>query len=197
MNASGIILAGGRSSRMGRDKTLLSVEAETLIERTVKELRKVTDEIIIASNQSSKYKLPGTLEVPDLFSGRGPLGGIHAGLTAASHPHAFVVAGDMPLFTADLAEYFLARADEGYDVIAPEIGGSWEPLCAVYAKACLQAIEQYLAAGNRQVYQFYKNIRVLKISERELASIGKPGRLFYNMNTPEDYEALLVIRNRG
>lgn len=197
MAVSGIILAGGRSSRMGQDKTLMSIETQTLIERTVKELGKVTDEIIIASNQSNKYNLPGTFEVPDIFTGYGPLGGIHAGLKAASHPYSFIVAGDMPLFSADLAEYLLNRADEGYDVIAPEVNGSWEPLCAVYSRSCLQAIEQYLAAGIRQVFQFYKNVRVLKIGEQELAGIGKAGDVFYNLNTPEDYETLLAMRKHA
>ena len=192
MAVSGIILAGGQSSRMGQDKTLMSIETQTLIERTVKELRKVSDEIIIASNQFNKYNLPGTFEVPDIFSGFGPLGGIHAGLKAASYPYSFIVAGDMPLFTADLAEYLLTRTDEDYDVIAPEVGGSWEPLCAVYSQSCLQAIEKYLEAGIRQVFQFYKNVRVLKICEQELVSIGKTGDLFYNLNTPEDYKVLLA-----
>lgn len=197
MEASGIILAGGRSSRMGRDKTLMPVEAETMIERTVRELRQVTGEIIIASNQAEKYNLPDTLEVPDIFPGQGPLGGIHAGLKAARYPYAFVVAGDMPLFTADLAAHFLTRAQAGFDVVASQINGSWEPLCAVYARSCLPAIERHLAAGIRQVFQFYKEVRVLKIDEQELAAIGKTGESFYNLNTPEDYQALLARQQRG
>jgi molybdopterin-guanine dinucleotide biosynthesis protein A len=197
MTASGIILAGGRSSRMGRDKTLMLIETDTLIERTVKELRKITDEIIIASNQSGKYNLPGTREVPDQFPGRGPLGGIHAGLKAASYPYAFVVAGDMPLFSVELAAYLLARTDEGFDVIAPEINGSWEPLCAVYSRSCLQIIEQYLEAGIGQVSQFYKNVNVLKIDEQVLAGLCGPGDIFYNLNTPQDYEALLAMKKRS
>ncbi|HWQ76077.1 MAG TPA: molybdenum cofactor guanylyltransferase [Syntrophomonas sp.] len=197
MEASGIILAGGRSSRMGRDKTLMPVEAETMIERTVRELRQVTGEIIIASNQNEKYNLPDTLEVPDIFPGHGPLGGIHAGLKASHYPYAFVVAGDMPLFTADLAAYFLTRAQAGFDVVAPQISGSWEPLCAVYARSCLPAIERHLAAGIRQVFQFYKEVRVLKIDEQELDAIGKTGESFYNLNTPEDYQALLDRQQRG
>lgn len=96
MKVSGIVLAGGRSSRMGQDKTLMSINAETLIERTVRELGNVVDEIIIASNQESKYNIPGTVEIPDVFPGMGPLGGIHAGLIAAKYQFSFVVAADMP-----------------------------------------------------------------------------------------------------
>lgn len=191
MKVSGIVLAGGRSTRMGQDKTLLSINEEPLIERTVKELRKAVDEIIIASNQESKYNIPDTVEIPDVFPGSGPLGGIHAGLLAAKYPRAFVVAADMPFFSAELASYLLSKSSD-YDVVAPEIDHYWEPLCAVYSKCCLQAIEQYLVADIRKVYAFYPSVRVLKVPEKELTGIGKTGQVFYNLNTPEDYKALLV-----
>lgn len=165
-----------------------------MIERTVRELSKVVDEIIIASNHNSKYNLPGTLEVPDLFPGKGPMGGIHAGLLTASHPYAFVVAADMPLFSADLVSYFINRIDMRYDVVAPEIDGFWEPLCAVYARTCLPVIEQSLCADIRNVYGLCQRLRTLKIDERELAGIGKSRDNFYNMNTPEDYRALLAMQ---
>jgi Molybdopterin-guanine dinucleotide biosynthesis protein A len=194
MKISGIILAGGRSSRMGQDKTLLAIEAETLIERTVRELREVTDEIIIASNQKCKYNIPGTIEVTDIFPGKGPMGGIHSGLMSAQNPFAFVVAGDMPFFFAQTARYLIAKIDSGYDVIAPEIDGSWEPLCAVYSKNCLKTIEQFLLDDIRNVFGLYKSVKVLKVEEQELLAIGKSEDLFYNLNTPQDYQAIL---NRG
>jgi molybdopterin-guanine dinucleotide biosynthesis protein A len=190
MKVSGIVLAGGRSSRMGKDKTLLSINAETLIERTVKELSKAVDEIIIASNQECKYNIPGTVEIPDVFPGMGPLGGIHAGLLAAKYPLSFVVAADMPFFTANLAAYLLSKS-KGYDVVAPEISGCWEPLCAVYSRTCLEAIENSLAADVRKVYGFYSNVRVLKVSEEELTNMGTAEDVFSNLNTPEDYHNLL------
>jgi molybdopterin-guanine dinucleotide biosynthesis protein A len=96
-----------------------------------------------------------------------------------------------------LAAYLLARTDEGFDVIAPEINGSWEPLCAVYSRSCLQIIEQYLEAGIGQVSQFYKNVNVLKIDEQVLAGLCGPGDIFYNLNTPQDYEALLAMKKRS
>jgi len=191
LKVSGIVLAGGRSSRMGQDKTLMSVNEETLIERTIKELSKSVDEIIIASNQKCKYNMPGTVEIPDVFPGMGPLGGIHAGLLATRYQYAFIVAADMPLFTADLAEYLLNKRN-GYDVVAPGIGGRWEPLCAVYSKDCLKPIEQNLVAEIRKIICFYPSVRVLKIGEGELRSIGKTEDIFYNLNTPEDYYGLLI-----
>ena len=189
MKASGIVLAGGRSSRMGRDKALLSVDSETLIERTVKELRKSVDEIIIASNNQCKYNIPDTLEVPDIFTDMGPLGGIHAGLLAANHPYAFVVAADMPFFSADLAADFLKRC-QGYDVVVPFIKGKWEPLCAIYSRNCLKPIEQALKNDINKVVRIFPDVKVLKVSEEELARMGSKKQLFCNLNTPEDYVQL-------
>ena len=193
MKTSGIILAGGHSTRMGRDKTLMTVDADTLIGRTVKELGKVVDEVIIASNRPDKYNLPGTIEVPDLFVDIGPLGGIHAGLLAARNQYSFVVAGDMPLFTADLVTCLRERIDESFKVIVPEIEDFLQPLCAVYAKACIEDIEQFLAMGFRSVNSFCQSVRSLIISEKELTEAGleRIKDIFYNVNTPDDYNKLL------
>ncbi|SDE70677.1 molybdenum cofactor guanylyltransferase [Sporomusa acidovorans] len=189
MDVSGIILAGGRSSRMGRDKTLLVYNDETMIERTVRKLRNFVDEIIVASNSTAKYNLPGIVEVPDTYPGMGPLGGMHAGLMAARHQYAFIVSCDMPFFTEELAGYLIKRSAE-YDVIVPEIEGRLEPLCAVYSRNCVKPIEKCLQANVRQVYQFYSEVRVLKIRESELCPVGDLREMFYNLNTPEDVRYL-------
>ena len=189
MGVSGIILAGGRSLRMGRDKTLLLLNNETLIERTIKKLQNVVDEIIIASNQTEKYNFPGLMEVIDTYPGVGPLGGLHAGLMASRHRHAFVISGDMPLFTEELARYLLERR-EGYDVVVPNIQNRWEPLCAVYSKKCIEPIESCLQTNMRNVHSFYSQVKVLKIAEGQLKSIGDLDELFCNLNTPEDFHLL-------
>lgn len=194
MQVSGIILAGGLSSRLGRDKTLLSFNNETLIERTIRVLRDVVDEIIIASNHTSKYNLPGMVEVPDTFPGMGPLGGMHAGLMTAKHEHAFVISSDMPFFSGELVRFLLERRG-GYDVVVPEIKKRWEPLCAVYSKSCVGHIEKCLYSNVKQVYQFYQHVNVLKVGEGELAQVGRLEEMFYNLNTPEDYG--IVMQRTG
>ncbi|HZK56175.1 MAG TPA: molybdenum cofactor guanylyltransferase [Desulfosporosinus sp.] len=196
MEASGIILAGGLSSRMGSDKTLMVYSNETFIEHMVSEMRQVVDEIIIASNHTTKYEIPGTVEVQDIYPGMGPLGGIHAGLLATQKSWAFVVATDMPLFKADLAVFLLERS-AGYDVVVPYINGRWEPLCAVYSRECLKAIGECLKADIRQIHRFYSQVRVLKVGEEELSRVGKIDELFYNMNTPEDYRNLYERKVTG
>ncbi len=196
MAVSGIILAGGRSSRMGRDKTLLLLQNETLIARTVNELRHVADEIIIASNATAKYGLGGVREVPDVFPGMGPLGGIYAGLAAAKYDDAFVVAGDMPFFTAELAAYLLGRKT-GHDAVVPRVDGNWEPLSAVYTRACLGPIDYCLRAGIKKVFRFYPAVNVLAVDGGELIAAGLPADMFYNLNAPEDLAALSAKTGRS
>jgi molybdopterin-guanine dinucleotide biosynthesis protein A len=191
MKISGIILAGGKSRRMGQDKTLMTINNETLIEHTVKELKHVTDEIIIAGNHRDKYQFSGIREVVDLYPGKGPLAGIHAGLNAAKNEYAFVVSSDMPLFQGKLVT-FLAEKKETYDVVVPKPFGYWEPLCALYAKRCLPVIEKYLRDYDHAVaaFHFYPKVQVLEINEKELQESGYMKDFFYNMNTPEDYRIL-------
>ncbi|MDR7866601.1 MAG: molybdenum cofactor guanylyltransferase [Sporomusaceae bacterium] len=196
MAVSGIILAGGRSSRMGRDKTLLVVENETLIERTVKELREVTDDIIIASNATAKYGLPDVREVPDIFPDMGPLGGLYAGLLAARYDDVFAVAADMPYFTARLAAYLLSRKD-GHDAVVPRTGEDWEPLCAVYSRACAGPIEQCLRDGVRKVFRFYPAVKVLAVTGEELDAAGLPANMFFNLNAPQDLVLLRGEKDPG
>lgn len=190
MDASGIVLAGGHSSRMGRNKAMLQYNAETIIERTVRELQKEVSDIIIAVNDTLKYHISGAVNIPDVYPDSGPLGGIHAGLLQAKYRHAFVISCDMPLFSAWLAGYLLDRSP-GYDVVVPKVNGRWEPLCAVYSKDCLEAIEKHIQRREKKVTRIYPELRVLEIDQQELMKLGKTQDLFYNMNTPEDYRSLL------
>ncbi|HWR45519.1 molybdenum cofactor guanylyltransferase [Sporomusa sp.] len=196
LEVSGIVLAGGRSTRMGRDKSLLVLSNETLIERVIRKMQNVTDEIIIASNDTAKYNIPGITEVVDTYPGTGPLGGLHAGLLKMTYQHAFVVSCDMPLFSGQLASYLLEQR-AGYDVIAPYIGGYWEPLCAVYSRNCIPAIQHCLEEGVRKIIKFYSQVRVRPISEQELIPIDGLEEVFFNLNTPEDLSKLLVQRKGG
>ncbi|MBU2702361.1 molybdopterin-guanine dinucleotide biosynthesis protein A [Sporomusaceae bacterium BoRhaA] len=185
MKASGIILAGGHSSRMGRDKTLLKANRETLIERTVRVLGEVSDDLVIASNNTNKYDLPGVTEVVDIYPEMGPLGGIHAGLLMAKYENSLVVSGDMPFLTADLLCYLL-QSKQNYDVVVPEFDGKLEPLCAVYSKRCIEPIEACLRSDMRKVQYLYERVRVYKVHGEKLVKFGDLNKLFFNLNTPAD-----------
>lgn len=190
MKATGIILAGGKSSRMGQDKSLLSFKNEPLIKHAVKELQAVVDELIIVSNHKAKYGFSGIKEISDIYPGRGPLGGIHSGLTAATFEHVFVTACDLPFFNGRLARFLLDRRT-GYDVVVPQIGNYLQPLFAVYSKRCLPHAESCLRNNIRKVVAFYPMVRVNYVGESLIREITEPERVFFNVNTPRDYEEII------
>jgi molybdopterin-guanine dinucleotide biosynthesis protein A len=186
LKTTGIILAGGKSSRMGRDKSLLDYNNEPLIKQVVKELQQVTDELIIVSNQNAKYDFPGTREISDIYPGMGPLGGIHSGLTFSAFDYAFVTACDLPFFDGRLARFLLERR-EGFDVVVPQIGSYLQPLFAVYSKRCLPHAEFCLKQNIRKVVAIYPMVKVNYVGENLIRSIIDPEKVFFNVNTPKDY----------
>ena len=187
MDAAAVLLAGGKSSRFGRDKTRLEVRGEPIVARIAGRCRPLCREIFIVSNARDKFGLPGVRELSDLYRDAGPLGGIHAGLSAAGAELVLVVACDMPFFDGGLAAALLEGA-AGYDVLVPRIGERLEPLCAVYRRSVLPEVEALLRRGRRSVRGLFPLVRTGYLD------CGGPGLdaalPFYNINRPEDYAAL-------
>ncbi len=184
LDASGVILAGGKSSRMGTNKALLTLHGKTMIESVVGELRKVFPEIIVVTNEPRFYLDLGVRVVTDIIPGFGPLSGIHAGLTASSHKYSFVTACDLPFINHRLSAYLVDEAG-GYDVVVPRKRGFLEPLHAVYSKACIEPIKKCLDKGICKIIAFYPEVKVKCI---EMEGIGPPTdleKVFFNVNTPE------------
>jgi molybdenum cofactor guanylyltransferase len=187
---SGVILAGGASSRMGRDKALLDLGGRPLIAVVAEKLRLVADEVIIAADDTSAYESFADRVVPDQFRGVGTLGGIHAGLAAARHELALVVGCDMPfLRPAVLAR--VAEAAAGFDVAILRRGKWVEPMHAAYRRTCLPAIERAIRAGERRVISFFDEVRVHYLTAAEITPLDPDLRSFVNVNTPEDWQAAL------
>ncbi|MEA3345751.1 MAG: molybdenum cofactor guanylyltransferase [Chloroflexota bacterium] len=181
-----IILAGGRSRRLGLDKSLLRLDDETLLEATVKKVATLSDEVIVAGGPFP-YPLPGARLVADIYHGCGPLGGIHAGLAAASNFHSLVVACDMPFLNIRLLRYIVKRAS-GYDVVIPRLGTYLEPLHAIYSRDCLKSIERQIEAGNFRVSDLLSEVRVCYVEGDEIERFDPQHLSFFNINTPEDLE---------
>lgn len=181
-----IVLAGGRSRRLGLDKTLLRLDGETLLEATVKKMATLSDEVIVAGGPFP-YPLPGARLVADVYSGCGPLGGIHAGLAAASNFHSLVVACDMPFLNVGLLRYMVEMAP-GYDVVIPRLGDKLEPLHALYSKNCLGPIEGLIEQRALKIIHFFPEVRVRYIEREEIERFDPEHLAFFNVNTPEDLE---------
>jgi molybdenum cofactor guanylyltransferase len=187
---TGIILAGGASRRMGGlNKAFLELDGRPLIETIIERVRSVCAEVLIVAGDTRPYAGLDVPLVEDRFRGVGVLGGLHAGLAAASHDLALVVGCDMPFLNPDLLRAFAEWAD-GFDVSILRQGKQVEPLHAAYRRTCLPAIEAAIRAGERRIVSFFPHVRVRYVTPAEIASVDSDLRSFRNVNTPEEWEAV-------
>lgn len=185
---SAVILAGGKSLRMGKDKSQLVLGKQTLLARSVKAVTALTDDVIVVTSQPERLnKLATARAVSDVIAGGGALSGLHAGLRAARHDYALVVACDMPFLNLRLIRY-MAIIAPGYDAVVPLWRKEAEPLHAIYTPACLPAVETLLQSGGGRIIEFYPQVNVRYLEPDEIALFDPEGLSFFNINTPGDWE---------
>ena len=191
MEVSAILLAGGKSSRFGRDKTTLDYNGRPLAAELALRLGGVFDEVLLVDNQQDKFGVPGVREIRDVYPGRGPLGGIHAGLLKARWDLCFVAAADMPCLNAEAAANLIRLIDD-WDAVVPNPEGRPQPLFAVYKKRLAPVAESLILQDRLAVRDFLQGIRVLYVSGEEWNRLcpASAGNVFYNINYPGDYEQL-------
>lgn len=180
MEATAIIMAGGDSARMGRDKSMLLIEGQPMIKHILSRLRPHFNQILISSNDISKYSFPGVEVVPDKVTGQGPLGGIASALKASANELNFVIACDIPQVDTVLMKMMLRDCSD-FDAVVPRISLSqYEPLFAVYKKYTLAAIEAALLSGNNRIIDALNSCRVKYIDLTDTQQLK-------NLNTMSDY----------
>jgi molybdopterin-guanine dinucleotide biosynthesis protein A len=183
---TGIILAGGKNSRMGINKAFLEIDGTRLIDNILAVYQKIFSEIIIVTNDPLSYtEFPDTLIVTDIYKDKSALGGIYTGLFYATHDYSFVTACDMPFINEDFIIYLTGQVGK-HDVIVPELSEGFQPLHAIYSRNCLSHIKKLLSADKLKIVGFYKEVRLLSIPEEKIKPFNKDGRLFLNVNTPKD-----------
>jgi molybdopterin-guanine dinucleotide biosynthesis protein A len=187
-----LILAGGNSRRMGRDKATLSTDSGTLVEHIATRLAPVVDEVLISVAQPGA-EFGGLRTVVDRVAGIGPLAGMYAGLLEAGHPLVWVVACDLPDIEPPIGSLLRDRAS-GVDAVVPHPGDRLEGVCAVYRATVAPAIETLLEKGQRSVRALLDTITVRVIGEDELRRIDPSLRSFRNLNTPRDYADWLSLK---
>ncbi|MCP4542949.1 MAG: molybdenum cofactor guanylyltransferase [Chloroflexi bacterium] len=188
---TGVILAGGASHRMGRNKALLDLADRPMIAVIAERLRAVADEIIIAATDTQLYAPFADRSVTDVFPGVGTLGGIHAGLRAATYDLALVVGCDMPFLDPAVMAWF-AQAATDIDLVVLRPGEWLEPLHAVYRKSCLPVIESAIRAGERQAFCFYDDVRTRYVDPTEIEHLDPGLRSFRNINTPKEWRTVVA-----
>ncbi len=172
---------------MGTDKAFLEFQGRTLLRNALELGRAVAAEVRIVGERAKFRDFAATIE--DVYSGRGPLGGIHAALTSSETELNIVIGVDLPLLEARFLKFLLLAAEQSGSVVTvPQIGRYYEPLCAVYRKSFAAAAEQALSAGQNKIDALFDSVAVRVVSVSEIAQQGFSFTMFRNVNTPEDWK---------
>ena len=194
---TGILLAGGKSRRMGEDKRYLIVGEQTLLERGLAVLRSIFQEVLVVIAQDSPPLDVDARVVRDLVPDCGSLGGMYTGLTQATTPHIFVVACDMPFLDPAVISQFTSRRTTA-DIVMAKLAARLHPMHALYGKGCLPAMEQMILARQLKIQEMvsHASLRVRYVTEADLLTIDPSGRSFLNVNTPADLEVARSFQAR-
>ena len=191
IDVTGVLLAGGKSRRMGEDKRYLVVGERTLLERGLAVLRSIFQEVLVVIAQDSPPLDIEALVVRDLVPDCGSLGGLYTGLAQATTPYIFVVACDMPfLDPAVIAQFTSRRAST--DIVMAKLAGRLHPMHALYSKRCLPVVEQMIQARQLKIQEMVlrSSLRTGYVTEADLLTLDPSWRSFQNVNTPADLEAV-------
>jgi len=193
---AGIVVAGGKSRRLGQDKRRLRLWGDsgpTLLEHTVNLIAPFCSETLVVLNDGDDWPQLAARRVPDLIDDAGALGGIYSGLSACQAEYAFVVAADMPLLQSELIELLIAQPRD-YQALVPRAQqqGSTrnrfdlEPLLAIYARSALPVMSALLDAGERRISDLFAKLQTRIVEPEVWSKVDPTGRSFRNINRPED-----------
>ncbi|MCG9126991.1 molybdenum cofactor guanylyltransferase [Candidatus Poribacteria bacterium] len=198
---TGVILAGGKSKRMGENKAFLHLGENTIIGHIIGCLQPIVDELLLITNSPDEYAHLNIRMYSDIVANTGALGGIHTGLTHASHDTVVCVGCDSPFLNSDLLKHLLSVLGE-YDAVIPyttdlpdykkinkkkDMSIIYQTLCAAYSKKCLPIIEEMFDESDYRVHALRERINSLILSPKEWQPCDPEGLSFININTPEDY----------
>ena len=186
---SGIVLAGGKSRRMGKDKRRLLFRGRTLLEISVNRLRKITDEILVVTGEEKEDLDIGEVRfVPDIEKNGGPMVGILSGLCEMKNRYGIVTPVDNPLISEEYLNYMKQEAI-GYDLIVPKWQRGIEPLVAVYSKNVIPVMKEWIKKKKKLAPHLLieeTNLKVRLIEEHEICKFGSPEIIFLNINAESD-----------
>jgi molybdopterin-guanine dinucleotide biosynthesis protein A len=195
MKADGFVTAGGKSSRMGRDKAWLEFDGATMIARVVAALRPVTESVTIIAN-SPEYARLNLPVVADTHIGIGPLEAIRTALANSRQPRVVLAGCDLPFVTPQLFTHLLHAGGDAQAVVPLDDGGRLEPLCAIYSTAALEAVTELIANGERKVSRLFQRIPTRLVAFSELQHLAGARLFFENINSPQDYQRAVQCLKR-
>ena len=192
-----IVLAGGKSRRLGRYKALETLGGQSLIERVIDRLSPLGTEIIVVTAREDQAFPPDlkVKRVSDVYPGKGALVGIYSGLKAASNFYSLVVACDMPFLNVALLRYLMGLSS-GFDAVIPKLEGKLEPLHAVYSKDCLGPIEDMLGEDRLKVTDLPGRLKARYVENEEVETFDPEHLSFFNINSESDLERAKVLLDK-
>jgi molybdopterin-guanine dinucleotide biosynthesis protein A len=193
------ILAGGKSTRMGFDKSMLKIEGVFLSEVLISNLKKIFGDIVVVTNNKKFYQKFDVRIVSDQLTGGGPLNGFHAGLKASLSYYTFFIACDMPFLSIPYIKYMMKLLSNfKADAAVSEKEGNIEPFQAFYSKDIIENIEESYKKGNLMIKEVLKDLKVIKIREEKLKEFSPKFEIFTNLNRPEDIMKLnSIVKGEG
>ena len=187
---TGVILAGGKSSRYGTNKALVRIEGIPLIERVAAVMQSLFERVFLITNTPDEYAYLGFPMHEDLIKGLGPIGGIYTALTAIPNSGGFFTPCDMPFLNPYLIRYMI-DIREDYDAVVPKVSEKVEALHSLYSKRCLPAVKKLIDRREYQVFRFFPEVSVRYVEEAEIRGFDSQLRSFLNINRPEEVEELI------
>jgi molybdopterin-guanine dinucleotide biosynthesis protein A len=189
--SAGFILAGGKSSRMGADKAFLELGGKTLLAVARELVAGVCEKVAIVGDRARF----GSDAIEDIFTDSGPLGGIHAALTATKSDLNLVLAVDTPFLEPKFLRWMLHRAATTHSIVTvPHLAAGYQPLCAVYRRSFKGFAEQALKNGKFKIDALYAKVRTCPITDAELNQLAFDSRMFDNLNTRAEFERALKAK---
>ncbi len=196
-DSTGVILAGGKNSRLpGEKKTFRKIGGEMILETIYELFSNLFKEVIIVVNEPREFAGWDMTVVTDIIPSKCALAGLHAGLFYASYPYAYVTACDTPFVKRSIIEYIVGSIRPGYEVIIPRTDDGLETLSAVYSKACIPLIEKSLEKNIFMIKKFFRKKKVKEIPVDKLKLLDPEMQFIFNVNTPEDFEKAQTIANQ-
>jgi molybdopterin-guanine dinucleotide biosynthesis protein A len=182
---SGIILSGGKSSRMGENKAFIEIDGVPIIQRILNLFKTLFSEILVVTNEVELFQHLGARIHRDLIPGQGSLGGLYTGIYYSSFPHAFCVACDMPFLKSSVIRYLIEKTKD-HDVVVPRTEDGLQPLHAIYSKNCLNPIRKIMEQKHFKIIDIYPMVKVNIVTEEEFRHLDPARESFFNVNTPEE-----------
>jgi len=185
MHIGAVILAGGKSRRMGKDKAELLIDDQIFLDKIAAELS-AFDELLVSVGSKDHLAETKYQTVADKYPDCGPIGGLQSALSVCTSDALFAISCDVPLFTSALAEFLCSEMNDAYDaVVAISPEGFFHTLCAVYKKSTADIFEKYILSGDYKILNAYEQMKICRVPVEDFES------LLLNVNTPEEYERLI------